>query len=425
MFQSAYKAKFDAIPPDPEFRRQLEERIEDMKAPHMNKRKLPAAAAAIVIALLVLTTGALAASGTLGSVFNKIDKDLIYAEGHAPEINFGKLADMLETPVQSQTVTLENGSTVTVNLEEAYYTGTEYALGWAIQNDRTQMHFHEKEDCSFIGTGRAVKAMPVWVTDEAKAEFERRFAADGFACVSYAIARPEMELYSPDAAEEITTINDERGEYSAMVINVIDTMMDMWEEGNVVYLMDNGIYGVPPSLEGKDSLTATRFIYGWSYYYYQDETGGYVVTSKIQYFPVTFTVSRSGDINTAAGTFTAEFPKHTADITISMSPAQIDIKIDNHVDDSWFDIYRQNGAPYLGGDEPMNLSEDIIVWYDTLIDGQKIEGGWHSAGPFGGEYYFAPPEGAATLTICPVYANTLQHMDEAITIDLATMTIVK
>ena len=53
MFQDEYKAKFDAIPPDPEFRRQLEERIEEMKAPHVNKRKLSATTVAVLTALLI------------------------------------------------------------------------------------------------------------------------------------------------------------------------------------------------------------------------------------------------------------------------------------------------------------------------------------------------------------------------------------
>lgn len=423
MFQDEYKAKFDAIPPDPEFRRQLEERIDAMKAPHVNKRKLPAAAVAVLAALLILTTGALAASGTLGSIFHKINEDTIFAEGHTSELDFSKLSEIIDSPIQSAALTFSNGSSVMMNLEEAYYNGSQYALGWAMLNDRTQMQFIEKENFPYADSNRAVDDFPLWVTEEARAEFDRRFAEDGFACVSYVIAEAEKQLYAPEGLEFSQTIRDDRGEYTAMLVSEIDSERNMWEEGNILYMLDSN-YRLPPSLADQDHLTVTRFVHGVVYYYYRDNTGSYTGYGNREWFPVTFTIQRSTEITGQSCTIDAVFPNHTAEIVVTVSPVQIDVKIVNNVESEWTYIYRSAGVPYFGDGEPMNLSEDIIVWYDTMIDGEPIEGGWSAQGPAGGEYYFAPPADAKTLTICPVYANTLQHMDEAIHIDLSTMTVI-
>jgi len=431
MFQNAYKAKFDAMPPDPEFRRQLEERIEEMKAPHMNKRKLPAAAAAVVIALLVLTTGALAASGTLGSVFLKFMTFDPFYTFAAEGIDLVKLSEIIDWEPQTQTVTFSNGLTADVTLKEAFYDGEQILLGWMMNNDPDQIAFIDKEALpSTKNASPSNDYIPSFMSKTDQEAFERRFAKDGFACAAYTI--PELDdenffimgtgLSMLDFAE--FDVNDKRGVVDCIPLGA--GQATRWKEKNTAYMMDIDQQMPEVVLEhiaDMDPLPLTKYIRGTMYYYFRDETGSYFLNAGDEWHTITFDVPRTS-IETETTNFTVELSNHTADVTLTRSELQLIVEVESHISDediAMLQEYRKTSP----NERPDALEKDVLMYYELYINGERtgvfVDQQWN----YYSKFHVVVPEGCNQMTIRPAYFNSGEHPEEDITIDLATMTIVE
>lgn len=422
MFQEEYKAKFDAIPPDPEFRRQLEERIEEMKAPHVPKRKLPAATVAVLAALLILTTGALAASGTLGSIFQRVTLiEPWFSPEYPSSINLVKLSQMIDWEPQTETATFSNGSTAVVTLEEAFYDGNQIVLGWSMPDTTGNVVFIDKEDFTPGEVNNPFDGYPNFMDDDIIAEFEERYEKDGFACASYVRAvLDDDNFFVMGVGEHTIEFDDERGAVHCMPLGGGHELR--WKEDDTFYLLDLDIYGLPEAVKDKDSLPMTHYVTGKVYYYYQDETGSYLGNWGDEWPTVTVEVPRTTSIEKKTASFTAQFPNHTADITVTSSPVQFTVDITNNISEEDIQLFKDYDGRW--STYPKNLERDVIEYYAIYIDGEQYQAGWGQYFNYHILHVIAPPEGCEQIAIRPIYVNSGEHPEEDIVFDLSTMTVI-
>ena len=430
MFRNEYKAKFDAIPPDPEFRQQLEERIEDMKLTHMNKRKLPAAAVAIVLALLVLTTGALAASGTLGSIFLKyLTFDPFYSFA-ADGIDLVKLSEIVDWEPQTQTVAFSNGITTDVTLKEAFWDGEQILLGWMMNDSSHPVAFISKDKLPSTKNASPSEHYPGIMSKDDQAEFERRFAENGFACAAYTVLELDDEnFFIMDAGFNILDFTEVYPNDKRDIVDCIPLgggHATRWKEKDTTYILDIDQHisdKVKKHIAGMDPIPLTKYIRGTMYYYFRDETGSYFLNAGDEWHTVTFDVPLTA-IETETTTFAVELPNHTADITLTRSDLQLIVEIESHISEEDITMLQEYRKSSLDS-RPNPLEKDILEYQELYINGEKsgilsdMQGNYYS------KFHVVVPDGCTQITIRPAYINSGEHPEEDITIDLATMTIVE
>lgn len=410
MFQETYEQSFGDILPDAAFLQRLDERMHSRRSHRRAPRRFSAALALAIAALLILTTGALAASGTLERLFAAFSSHGRY--------DFGRIdSHSAEFPL-AQTLTLPNGATAGVVLEQAYYNGEQLALAWRLNSDPSQLRFIPQAD--FTPAANQSKAFDFypWITAEAREEFERRFAEDGFACVSYAQCHFDGGLYLlssdalPDSLAEAARYHAHR------------EFLGMHETGDTdggSYALDISTSGrLPEDYRDQQQISITRYIGCTVYYFYRDSTGQYSGSFDKVYFPVGAVIPRTDEYRSLDIRRRVEFPDHTADIVLTSSPIQAHLSITNWLSDNWrqvWDAWWPEHA-YQIIDLPLNLSEDVIVQYRVFIDGEAISQSryWYDAAGFSAK--FVLPDDAQTLTLRPVYANSGEHPDEDISLSL-------
>jgi len=410
MFQETYEQSFENVLPDAEFLQRLDDRMHSRRSHCRAPRRFSAALALVIAALLILTTGALAASGTLERLFSIFSSHGRY---DFEQIN----AHSAEFPL-TQTLHLSNGATASVALEQAYYNGEQLALAWRLNSDPSQLQFIPQAD--FTPAANQSKAFDFypWITAEAREKFERRFAEDGFACISYAQCHFDGGLYLL-SAEDLPTTPGEAAELHAH-----REFMGMNETGdleNGSYTLDISTTGrLPEDYRDQPQIAITRYIGCTVYYFYRDSTGQYSGSFEKEYFPVGAVIPRTDAYQSLDIRKRIEFPYHTADVVLTASPIQARLNITNWISDEWQQVWNAWGPEHAYHiiDLPLYLAEDVIVQYRVFIDGKPITGNsyWYDAISFNAK--FVLPENAQTLTLRPVYANTGEHPDEDISLPL-------
>lgn len=407
MFPNAYRTKYDAIVPRAEFRLRLNRQIAEARAPRRHgKRKIPAAVVVALIALLILATGAMAASGALTTIFQQFLT--------RRSLNYARLDQSAAENVLVETLAFANGGKAVVRLEQSYYNGEQLALGWSLRSDPQELHFLERDMLPAGCAATPASGFPSWVCDEARAEFDRLYSENGWACVSYLQCYMDSELYAFDESQPVPAPED------ADDFNLLGwtaRSSTSWDEDGADYFIETLTREpLPDALRNRETLSLTHYVYGVCYYYYRDETGLYHMTGPKQCIPVTATVRKTDTYESRELHFSAEFPHHTAEITLTLSPIQAKIVIENAVDPRWMDVYNTCGAN--GFTPPLNLEEDIIWDYRILADGKPLAGTFTSFGVTGKETAFMLPAGVDSIIIRPVYANTGEHPDEDVVLSL-------
>ena len=419
MFQDEYRNRFDLISPSPDFQRQLEERMEDMRIRQsMNRRKISVSLALVILALLILATGALAASGVLKSIFSNYTEDLIFADNHIESLDLQTLASLLDPKPQTKTVEFSNGSTVEVCLAEDYFNGRILVLGWSMTHDPDETIFIDEANFAPGSSNRKTEKTPAWVTDEALEEFARKFEQDGFACISYLTCEMDDYVFILNDAQEPVDLEDGREPIRAYVYG---GNPKFWQEGNTTYMIDSEVYnGLPSAIANRDTIDVAHHISGVVHYYYQDATGCYTGNTDREWHLVPMTIRRNTEIEEKITESTAEFPDHTADITVCSSPIQIAVTIKSHLPEEdvqmWTEYYHANPGRLFTN--PKNLERDVLEWYNLYINGKQMNAAWHAYPNTLHELFITPAEDFDSIVLRPVYCNTGEHPDEEIVIDL-------
>ena len=410
-FQQEYSDHINSIAPKSKFLQQLNARMQNAQGRSVTRAGKSPAALAVVIALLALTTGALAASGTLSSLFSIFSSRGRY--------DFDHIDSHSANAVLTETREFSNGATAAALLEQAYYNGEQIALAWRLDSDPAQLYFIDRDDFTPAKVQSKAFDLHPWITDEARAEFERRFAEDGFACVSY------LQCYFDDtlflrSAEELPdhpiAASNQYPDYE---------FLGMRESGDTVtgkYVLDISTSSrLPQPLRDQPSLPVTRYVCGVVHYFYRDASGQFSGSFPTEYFPVSAVIPRTDDFRSQELRRRVELPEHTADIILTLSPIQARLTIQNRISGEWtqaWDTWWQENAFSLA-ELPLNLPEDVIVQYRIFIDGEPISQSnyWYDA--YGATAKFVLPSGAQTLTLRQVYANSGEHPEEDIVLSLA------
>lgn len=407
MFPNAYRMKYDAILPRAEFHRRLLQKIAEARALRRHgRRKIPAALAVALIALLILTTSAMAASGALTTIFQQFLT--------RRSLDYARLDQSADTNVLVEALTFANGGKAVVQLEQSYYNGEQLALGWSLRADPQELRFLERDMLPAGCAATPASGFPSWVSDEARAEFDRLYSENGWACASYLQCYMDSELYAFDASQPVPAPED------ADELNLLGwtaRSSTSWDEDGADYFMETLTRDpLPDALRNREALSLTHYVYGVCYYYYRDETGLYRMNGPKQCIPATAIVRKTETYESRELHFSAEFPAHTAQITLTLSPIQARIVIENDVDPRWLDIYNTCGAN--GFTPPLNLDEDIIWDYWILADGKPLIGTSTAFSVAGKETAFMLPADADSIVIRPVYSNTGEHPDEDVVLSL-------
>ena len=409
-FQEQYTDRMDSVAPNAEFLHRLNARMDEAQAGRLH-RKSAVALALIFAALLALTTGALAASGALDTLFSHFSSRSKY--------NFDHIDTHSAHAALAETLRFSNGATASVLLEQAYYNGEQLALAWRLDSDPEQLYFIDQTDFSSSGTQSIAFGFYPWISEEARAEFERRYAEDGFACVSYLQCYFDDSLYLL-SAEDLPA--DPAAAYDAFSDYEFLGMREMGDTDTGEYVLDISTSGrLPDSLRDQPSLPVTRYVSGTVYYFYRDSTGQYSGTFPKEHFPVSAAIPRTDDFRQQEIRQRVELPNHTADIILKLSPIQARLRIQNWISDDWqqaWDAWWPENA-YSLAELPLNLPEDVIVQYRIFIDGEPLgkNNHWYDASGLTAEFIL--PADAQTITLRPVYANSGEHPDEDILLSLS------
>lgn len=410
MLQNRYRQKFDSIPADPDFRRRLDDKVNAAKHFPIPRRKTPATAIIVLIALLILATGALAASGALKAIFQQ-DID-------AQTMDFTRMNDHSTADPLVKTLEFTHGSSSVIRLEQAYYNGSQIALAWSLQRAPAELRFIDETD--FVPAANQSRAYSLysWITPDAQQEFERRYSETGFACVTRTQCYMDDGLYFADAS--LLPADPSDAEFLLFDTELMGSRT-CWDEGSIAYCFETSSNKPLPAIaQDQDSLSVTRYVYGVVTYFYRDSTGMYSGSFEKQCIPVTAKIVQTDSYAAQDIHLQADFPIHSADIHLTISPIQCNLSISNQLSQRQQDIW-DSAAPeiqYRMIDLPLNLAEDLPVRYDIFIDGTQLPQSpyWYDA--YGDEVQFVLPADAQTIVIRPVYANSGAHADEDVVIDL-------
>lgn len=409
MFKDDYRKKYDAVTPDPAFRRSLEERIEIMKT-RRNLGWMPRTAVVVLAAMLALTTVGFA-SGAFRSIFGEM-KSMFAGR---PTVDYEHMEDISERGIHSQVVSFENGSQLEVKLEQSYYNGEQMALGWSAEPSGVNAEFFEK------GDARAEKCEPVdgiadleeHIGEENAAEFMRRAAADGWAAVAWTDCYLSDHVYLADIPAVMGDDGHEHAPDEALLYPEVDCR---WNEDGVELLYAEYENPLPEAARNQDSLKLGRKASSQMCWLIVDGDQIFMGREPAERVEMVFEIHRSEEYAEKVYHVEHAFERFGAEFDLKLTPIRAEFSVQNQVSDEWKSVWAEYGG-YL--EAPLNLEADVIFDYEIRVDGAQVhvaEEAYEGVEGFSG--WFLLPEGAQRVTFRPVYANSGAHADEDVTIEL-------
>ena len=418
MFRNEYRRKYDGIAPDPAFRRQLEERMDEMKNPgYIRKRKLTIALAAALVALLALTTGALA-TGALQSIFTKY----LTEDQSQPEFDFAAIDGHSDLTPVCQTVYFLPEVSAEMRLEQSYYNGEQLALGLSLRP--TQKLYALNEATFPVGETEMLRtySFPKWLSEAEQTALQQTFEDKGWAGVAWLDCRLDEGCILPGAVDSHSFETSPEACVVGMMrqpnlAHILCDHVAHWTDDGTKYRFVSYDSMLPKMALGQQRLLFAQTAVGTVHYFTIDTTGYHIGQITDIYASAPFTVGQTDSYLENRYSASAIFPGHTADIELKTTPIQAVLTIRSHVSDLWSTQWLEyNDTEPL---DPTRFSEDQLINYALLFDGKDEQ--TLNAHPGQLEeimQFIAIPLGTKTLTIRPVYAHSGAHPDEDVAIHL-------
>lgn len=249
---------------------------------------------------------------------------------------------------------------------------------------------------------------------ENAAEFERRFAADGWVGAAWYECYLGDQTYLAGFEKVVGDDGLEHAPDEALLIPETDCD---WRQEGVMLSYDEFETPLPEAVQDKESLTIARKVFCQMCWLIADGDKVYTGRGDAEHIELTFEIARSEDYVEMVYVNDAQFPKHTAAIELTCTPIRAEFTVTNQVSDEWKAIWDGYGG-YLHA--PLNLAKDVIFDYEILVDGEQVYCDETTfKGVEGKSGFFLLPTDAKQVTFRPVYANTAAHTDEDVVIDLA------
>lgn len=409
MFKDAYQRKYDAVTPAPAFRQELEGRIEEMQ----NKRKqgwVSRTAIVVLVAMLALTTVGFA-SGAFRSIFGSMTG--VFQNG--PTTDYEHMEAAADTNVFAQTVTFESGVNAQVSLEQSYYNGRQLATGWSLAVDDAKVEFLDRNDARVAAAEESALAINLEdkLGAEKAAEFLRRVEEEGWAGAAW------FECYLSDStylAGLEKVVGDDGLEHAPdEALFLPETDID-WQEEGVILCYDEFETPLPEAAQNKDSLTVGRKAVCQQCWLIIDGDKVFAGRDSAERVELTFKIARSEEYAETAYEIEAQFPNHSAKISLIRTPIRAEFAVENQISDEWKAIW-DGYSGYLHA--PLNLEEDVVFDYEIWVDGEMTHYQTDSfRGAEGMSGWFFLPADAKEVVFRPVYANSGAQADEAAIIEL-------
>lgn len=418
MFRNEYRRKYDGIAPDPAFRRQLEERMDEMRTPrYIRKRKLTIALAAAFVALLVLTTGALA-TGALQSIFTKY----LTENQPQPEFDFAAIDGHSDWTPVCQTVYFLPEVSAEMRLEQSYYNGEQLALGLSL---RPTQKLYALNEATFPGDETEplrTYSFPKWLSEDEQSALQQTFEDKGWAGVAWLDCRLDearilsgaVDSYSFETSPEACVVCTMR---EPALGYIFCDHVARWTDDGAKYKFASYDSWLPKFALRQERLLFAQTAVGTVHYFIIDTTGYHIGQIADIYASAPFSVSQTDSYAENRYSASAKFPGHTAEIELKTTPIQGVLTIRSHVSDLWSKQWLEyaNTEPF----DPAWLSEDQLINYALLFDGENEQVlSAHHEQLEEIMQFIAIPRGTKRLTIRPIYAHTGPHPDEDVTIDL-------
>ena len=407
MFKDEYREMYDAVKPDPEFRQRLEGRIENMQ----KKRNgwMPRTAVITLAAMLALT-GAGLATGAFRSIFG----GMMNTWQNGPAEDYAHMESAANTNVFEQTVIFENGISAQVRLEQSYYNGRQLATGWSVASD-AKAELFDKSDSRAADAEEGVLSVELGekVGTETAAEFYRRFESDGWAGVAWYECYLSDQTYLADAEKVVGDDGLEHASDDALLYPETD---HDWRENGVYLSFDEFETPLPEKAQDRERLLLARKVVCQQCWLIIDGDRVYNGRSPAERVELTFEVERSEDYVQTEHMIEAEFPDHSARISLVRTPVRAEFTVENRISDEWKAIWESYDG-YLHA--PLKLAQDIVFDYEIWVDGRQIYFQTDRyMGAEGMTGWFMLPADAKEIVFRPVYANSGARAEEDVTIKL-------
>jgi len=409
MFRDAYQKKYDSVTADPAFRQKLEGRIEEMQ----KKRKqgwMPRTAIVVLAAMVALTTVGFA-SGAFRSIFSGMTG--LFENG--PTADYAHMETAANTNVFAQTVTFESGVTAQVSLEQSYYNGRQLATGWSLAVDDAKVEFLDKGDERAAASEENVVAIDLEdkLGAEKAAEFLRRVEEEGWAGAVWYECYLGDSTYLADFAKVVGDDGLEHASDEALFLPETDAD---WQEGGMILCYDEFETPLPVAAQDKERLNIGRKVFCRQCWLIVDGDKVYTGMDSAEYIELSFEIERSEGYEETIYEIEAQFPNHSAKISLTRTPIRAEFIVDNQISDEWKAIWDEYDG-YLHA--PLNLEQDVVFDYEIWVDGEMVSCQTDRfRGAEGMSGWFVLPSDAKNVVFRPVYANSGVNSEDTAVIEL-------
>lgn len=415
MFKDDYKKKYDSIVPDPQFRRRLEERIEDMQNGKINRWMKRSATAVIVLGTMLALTTVGFATGAFQSIFS----GMMNAFVNGPTVDYEHMEIVSNKGIAAQVVNFENGAQMEVKLDQSYYNGEQLALGWSSRPIGVRAEFLEKDDARVANceSGQWTINLEEKIGAEATAEFMRRVAQDGWAGVAW------MDCYLSDhvcLADIPKKMGEDGYEHAPEDALFYPETNYRWKSDDTELIYEEYETPLPEAARNQEQVRIARKVTSQMCWMIVDGDRVYLGSDEAERKELSFEIQRSETYSNRSYRVERSFDQFSAAFELNVTPIKAEFSVNNLVSDEWKAIWGSYGG-YLHA--PLNLEADIVFDYEIYVDGVNVEVDKRSyEGVEGMTGWFLLPADAQTVTFRPVYANSGAHADEDVEISLTQTT---
>lgn len=413
----------DAFPPvDLSFERSMNLAFDAIrKEKPMRNRKNVRRTALLAAILVLLATAVGFATNFFQSTFFRMRMDGFAGN---PTADYEKLDGMADSQGSSQTAVF-SGATAEVALEQSYYNGEQLILGWTFKGPDT-VEFYEKGDPRFAEVHSTGDVEEIDIQQRFSAEtvdaIYNKVVQDHWAGVFWYEVWLDDGVWIPDAASRETGWDGSEMEADdTRLYSAVERTWNRIGAGQRYYECETPL---PQIARNQQTLRILCRVYMCpTWLCYEGEIGnvrasvGYGETEMREVF---FDVPLSGKYEEKSSAVDAEFPNHSAAISIRTTSIYAQIDIAASIPEAWKQAWAKHEGGYA---PPMNLDADCAFNYEVwarcgeetkqvldMLD--EIDGIENFTGRF------VLPNGATELILRPVYANTGTHAGEEIVLPI-------
>ena len=415
----------DAFPPvDQSFERSMDAAfVRIRKEGHRRYGALPRRAILVfaVLGILLLTTTVGFATGLIQSVFFRMQEDG-FAGMHTTD--YEALSSMNSVNSSRQTVDFSEELSAVFSLEQSYYNGEQLILGWSYAGPE-DVEFYEKGDERFEEVERV----------DAGTDIESIFGKETVNAIYEKIVKDQWaglfwyDVWMGDGVWLAGIQSQETG-WDGSVTQHENTRLYPAAERIWYRLGEEGRYyecetPLPDAARNQQTLRILCKVYlqpRWVCF--EGEVGNvaeYAGMGDVMAQEICFDIPLSGKYEEKIFECEAEFPGHTALVSVHTTPIYARLEVINYMPDEWKEAWEKHEGYYM---PPMNLEEDCCFTYEVwvkkgeemqlvcdqldLIDSIERHDG-----------QFVITDGTTEIVLRPVYANTGACADEDVVISIA------